>query len=62
MSNADAGPTARQRWFDRATKLVGVGLIAAGLNAGGSTPRGIALAVAGVAIGLSTVVLFDRET
>lgn len=47
----------RYRWADRATKLAGVGLIAAGLNAGGGTPEGIAFAVLGVALGLVTVLI-----
>ena len=45
------------RWLDRATKLVGVVLIAAGLEVGGSTPAGIALATIGVACGLTTVLI-----
>ncbi|MEA1931964.1 hypothetical protein [Halohasta litorea] len=50
--------TGRQyRWVDRITKLLGVGLIAAGLEAGGATPTGMALAVVGVLVGLSTVVI-----
>lgn len=48
-------PARQYRWLDRATKLVGVGLVAAGLEVGGSTPEGIGLAAAGVGIGLSTV-------
>jgi hypothetical protein len=50
----------RYRWADRLTKLTGVGLIAAGLDAGGGTPTGIALAVVGVALGLATV-LIDKH-
>lgn len=52
------GLTGRQyRWLDRVTKLFGVGLIAGGLEAGGGTLTGIILALAGVLIGLSTVVI-----
>lgn len=55
---SSASLTGRQyRWLDRITKLLGVGLIAAGLEAGGATPTGILLAVAGVLVGLSTVVI-----
>ena len=50
----------RYRWVDRATKLAGVGLVGAGLNAGGSTPTGVAFALLGVALGLATV-LFDKQ-
>lgn len=50
----------RYRWADRATKLVGVGLIAAGLDAGGGTPAGVAFAALGVALGLATV-LIDKH-
>ena len=45
------------RWVDRVTKLLGVALIAAGLEAGGETTAGIALAVFGVTIGLLTVII-----
>jgi hypothetical protein len=45
------------RWLDRASKLLGVALIAAGLEVGGSTPAGIALALLGVACGLTTVLI-----
>jgi len=43
------------RWLDRATKLAGVGLIAVGLEVGGDTLGGIALAALGVTLGLATV-------
>jgi hypothetical protein len=43
------------RWLDRASKLTGVAFIAAGLEVGGGTVAGIALAAIGVAFGLSTV-------
>jgi len=47
----------RYRWLDRVTKLAGVALIAAGLETGGDTLPGIALAAAGVALGLATVLI-----
>jgi len=48
--------TARQyRWLDRATKLTGVALVAAGLEVGGDTAAGLALGAAGAALGLATV-------
>lgn len=47
----------RYRWVDRFSKLVGVALIAGGIEAGGATLAGIALAVAGVGIGLLTTVI-----
>jgi hypothetical protein len=50
------GLSARQHtWLDRGTKLVGIGLIAVGLEVGGGTTAGIVLAALGVAIGLTTV-------
>jgi hypothetical protein len=52
--------TRRYRWLDRITKLIGVALIAGGLEAGGGTPAGIALAAFGVTIGLSTVII-DKQ-
>ncbi|WP_144926515.1 hypothetical protein [Halorubrum salsamenti] len=53
-----AGLSGRQyRWLDRVTKLLGIGLIAGGLELGGGTPIGMLLAVAGVLIGVSTVVI-----
>jgi len=45
------------RWLDRVTKLLGVALIAAGLEVGGETTAGIVLAVLGVAVGLLTVLV-----
>ena len=50
-------PARQYRWLDRITKLLGVVLVAAGLEVGGSTPEGLALAAAGVSIGLSTVLI-----
>ncbi|MFC7076287.1 hypothetical protein [Haloarcula halophila] len=45
------------RLLDTASKLVGLGLVAAGLEAGGSTPTGIALALVGTACATVTVFL-----
>jgi len=54
-------PSARQyRWLDRASKLLGVALIATGLHLGGGTPAGLAVAAAGVTAGLLTV-LIDNQ-
>jgi len=53
------GPT--YRWTDRLTKLVGVGLIGAGLHVGGATLPGLALGLAGVAIGTLTVFLKHEQ-
>lgn len=62
MIDATGPLTTRQyRWLDRATKLLGVGLVAVGLDVGGATVTGMALAVAGVACGLCTVVLPTTE-
>lgn len=47
------------RWIDRATKLGGIALIAAGLEVGGTTPEGVVLGAAGVALGLATVFVND---
>ncbi len=47
----------RYRWLDRLTKLAGVALIAAGLEVGGDTLPGVALAALGVALGLATVLI-----
>lgn len=50
--------SARQyRWLDRATKLTAVALVAVGLEVGGDTTLGIALATLGVAVGLATVII-----
>lgn len=60
MTEVDEGLTcsARQyQWLDRATKLTGIALIAAGLEVGGDTVLGIVLAILGVAIGLTTVII-----
>jgi hypothetical protein len=47
----------RYRVLDRASKLLGVALVAAGLDAGGGTVVGLALAALGVACGLFTVLI-----
>ena len=62
MSESSTGPTVRlsvrrYRWLDRASKLLGVVLIAAGLHVGGDTLAGIALAALGVVFGLLTVII-----
>ena len=63
--SSDGRPTGltprRYRWADRATKLAGVGLIAAGLDAGGGTPAGVALALLGAALGLATVFITQHD-
>ncbi|WP_323675998.1 hypothetical protein [Halorubellus sp. PRR65] len=51
----------RYRWVDRITKLAGVALVAAGLEAGGDTLAGIALAALGVALGLATVFIANDD-
>lgn len=52
--------SARQyRWLDRVTKLLGLAFVAAGLEVGGATLAGIALAAIGVVSGLITVFI-DR--
>lgn len=51
----------RYRWVDRISKLAGVALVAAGLDAGGSTPAGVALAALGVALGLATVFIANDD-
>lgn len=45
----------RYRLLDGATKLVGVGLLALALETGIDSTAGIALAIAGAALGVSTV-------
>ena len=50
----------RYRWLDRASKLCGVALIAAGLEVGGDTVAGLTLATLGVTCGLATVVMTDE--
>lgn len=50
-----AVPARTYRLLDCATKLGGVGLVAAGLEVGGATPPGLALGACGAAVGLSTI-------
>ncbi|WP_122090387.1 hypothetical protein [Halalkalicoccus subterraneus] len=45
----------RYRWVDRASKLLGVVLIGAGLHVGGATAIGLTFAALGVVSGLLTV-------
>ncbi|MFB6102538.1 MAG: hypothetical protein ABEJ73_08215 [Haloplanus sp.] len=52
----DGAMTERQySLVDTASKLVGLGLVAVGLDVGGATPAGLALAVAGAACATATV-------
>jgi len=57
MTDVDATAlTDRQyRLLDTTSKLVGLGLVAAGLDAGGGTPVGFALAVVGACCATATV-------
>lgn len=53
--------TERQyRLLDTTSKLVGLGLVAAGLEAGGGTPTGIALALAGAVCATATVFITNE--
>ncbi|EMA22609.1 MULTISPECIES: hypothetical protein [Haloarcula] len=53
--------TARQyRLLDTTSKLVGLVLVAAGLEVGGSTPTGIALAIVGAACATATVFITNE--
>jgi hypothetical protein len=45
----------RYRYLDRATKLVGLALVASGLNAGGDTLTGLTLGALGALLALTTV-------
>ena len=47
----------RYRRLDTASKLLGLALVAGGLEAGGSTPLGLLLAVVGTACATATVFL-----
>lgn len=57
MSNVAnlALPARRYRLVDAATKLLGVGLLAGAFDAGIASATGAALALAGLALGVSTV-------
>jgi len=66
--SAAAGATTRvelsarmYRHLDRASKLLGVGLVALGLDAGGDTLTGVALGVVGAALALATVFVRREE-
>ncbi|AUG47587.1 hypothetical protein BVU17_08680 [Haloarcula taiwanensis] len=48
------------RLLDTTSKLVGLALVAAGLEVGGSTSTGIALAVAGTACATATVFITNE--
>ena len=50
----------RYRLLDRASKLGGLALVAAGLEVGGSTPTGLALAGVGTFLAVITVFI-DHE-
>ncbi|WP_146418070.1 hypothetical protein [Haloarcula hispanica] len=53
--------TERQyRLLDTTSKLVGLVLVAAGLEIGGSTPTGIALAIVGAACATATVFITNE--
>lgn len=45
----------RYRYLDRASKLLGLGLVAFGLDVGGDTLGGVMFGVVGAAIALTTV-------
>lgn len=49
------------RHLDRMSKLLGVGLVALGLDLGGDTLTGIALGVVGTALALTTVFVRRHE-
>jgi hypothetical protein len=49
------------RYFDHASKLLGVALVALGLDMGGDTLAGVALGVIGATLALVTVFLRRHE-
>ncbi|SDN10178.1 hypothetical protein SAMN04487949_3372 [Halogranum gelatinilyticum] len=49
------------RHLDRASKLLGLGLVALGLDAGGDTLAGVTLGVVGAAVALTTVFVRRQE-
>lgn len=68
MTDAGGGAVVRldlsartYRHLDRATKLLGLALVALGLEAGGDTLAGITLGAVGAAIALTTVFVRRRE-
>ena len=50
------------RLLDRATKLAGLGLVAGALEVGISSTPGLALALAGAALGVCTVFVSEDTT
>lgn len=52
--------TRRYRYLDRITKLGGVGLVAAGLEAGGATSTGLILGICGTVIATCTVFIHHQ--
>ncbi|ELZ84612.1 hypothetical protein C453_11376 [Haloferax elongans ATCC BAA-1513] len=66
MTDAETGVTATRgielsartyRHLDRVSKLLGVGLVALGLDMGGDTLLGVAVGLLGAALALTTVFL-----
>jgi uncharacterized membrane protein len=58
MTDAESAlslPARRYRWLDRLSKLGGLALVAAGLEVGGSSVEGLALAAVGAALAVATV-------
>jgi hypothetical protein len=55
-------PARRYRWLDRVTKLLGVALVAGGLELGGGTVAGVLVAALGVGLGLTTVFVHREAT
>jgi hypothetical protein len=49
------------RWLDAGTKLAGVGVIAIGLETGIESAPGLALALAGALLGVSTVFITTQS-
>jgi hypothetical protein len=62
MTDTDE-PTLSARQYsllDTTSKLAGLGLVTAGLDAGGATPTGLALAVVGVICATATVFISNE--
>jgi hypothetical protein len=55
MTDATSLSATQYRLLDTTSKLAGLGLVAAGLDVGGGTPTGFALAVAGAICATATV-------
>ncbi|WP_433630161.1 hypothetical protein [Halomicrococcus sp. NG-SE-24] len=49
------------RLLDYATKIVGLALVAAGLEVGGATTTGLLLGLSGTTLGLTTVFIEKRQ-